>query len=1434
MARLLRVHFASIGHPDARLSPLTIDLRARDDTGTGTDSVLWLRNGGGKSTILNLFYSMFRPDRREFLGTSAEGRARHLEDYVKADDLAFVVTEWDVEPVAQEALFAMAPTRRRIVGQVLAWKDRQKSSDSSRLRRRFFSFLADRDLRLDDLPIDGLGKEPVRSFEAFRTWLDELRQNRPELEPFWDDTPRKWAEYLEKIGLDPELFRYQLKMNAREGSADEAFRFRTTDEFVAFFLEVAFETMEADQVSANVERFRDKLARRPELLAEQAFLVDARHHLGPLRDANRAVRVAQEQQSQAERETSAIIIALGARADRHRAIAVTAKANYEVLTDAERRSNNDADRLGRWANGLDRRALELDIQEAEAAHAAARTSLELAEEQVAVAEGAIAREREHQTRVEKNAKSEALAAAQREQEPLRRSVQRAGATLRARLAEAVEAEKSRLNDATARADAARMRRDLCDQRLVALEKEQATLDARIRQIDEWLAQREIERETLREAGVIELREDASEALVRWKNRVETRRAEAERHRSARDGARARALSAIEDANTHAVMAATLDTKAKTESQRLSSALAERDRLQSLAELRELEGAETPNLDALGLIDRLLAAADRIHRQILATAVEGAEDDRALKSLEQNGRLPPSPDVERALGVLRSAGLPVWSGTEYLVANVPESNRESLVCSEPAVWHGLVVADNVALDKARALLATFAPRHPVTVAPIRIDALHAMDNRLVLPGHPAHWDERAGGRFRDDLTERRQRLDRERDENQSRERALRAAVEAVKRWRETWGDGRLAVVESDIEQYMAARNRAQAEHGAAVARQKDEEGQEREAEQQRNAAERDVAASERAADRIQAFVQRFELEVESRRREKEQSIEQRALIEDNLAALRLVRNSEDEQWLTTRDHAAAHKQNVTDLLAEHDGVDLTDDEPAESKDLVAARAAWTALDAQWKRVVSENRLQWELEQLTDLLAKHTAELRRLAEGRERAVEAIPIGEGESRRAAAGKAQTQAAHQLSQAELREKQARDQLRGAPKRREADDLPSGEPPPASAAAARTRAAECRAERETAVQRAKDQARQAAAADARCRNSETEIDRCSQHSKRLRDVLGDILEVPSATLPDDVISVGSIIDIQVNAIKHATRTTADARREADRRAEAIREVATSATHEGHRSRVKERLKAPPHEFAAIADELHHDVEERLNVVRSTLAEIDQDRRLVLQELDKVAMDGVKLLQAAERASRLPAGLGAWEGESFLRIRTEVPGGQAERQARLELLLDRLVAKGQIPGGRELVEAGVRELASRRIEATLLKPDAVLRRDRLPVTEMQAFSRGQQLTAAILLYCTLAQLRGQQRGRRGRVDGGVLLLDNPVGTCSSVPLLELQRQVARQMRVQLVYTTGVNDPDAIATFPNTVRLRNNHRGRASGDLHVTVESSVEGIRVVTT
>ena len=107
------------------------------------------------------------------------------------------------------------------------------------------------------------------------------------------------------------------------------------------------------------------------------------------------------------------------------------------------------------------------------------------------------------------------------------------------------------------------------------------------------------------------------------------------------------------------------------------------------------------------------------------------------------------------------------------------------------------------------------------------------------------------------------------------------------------------------------------------------------------------------------------------------------------------------------------------------------------------------------------------------------------------------------------------------------------------------------------------------------------------------------------------------------------------------------------------------------------------------------------------------------------------------------------------------------------------------------------------------------------------------MTAAILLYATLAQLRIRGRDERSRDrEAGVLLLDNPFGTASKREFVELQLRVARQMGVQLIYTTGVNDLGALDVLPRILRLRKRHRDRRSGDLLISQEQPEEHVEGV--
>jgi hypothetical protein len=190
-------------------------------------------------------------------------------------------------------------------------------------------------------------------------------------------------------------------------------------------------------------------------------------------------------------------------------------------------------------------------------------------------------------------------------------------------------------------------------------------------------------------------------------------------------------------------------------------------------------------------------------------------------------------------------------------------------------------------------------------------------------------------------------------------------------------------------------------------------------------------------------------------------------------------------------------------------------------------------------------------------------------------------------------------------------------------------------------------------------------------------------------------------------------------------------------------------------------------------------------------------------------------------------------GSQFLRILTHVPEQDAERRGRIGELVDLLVDSGEMPSGMGLVQQAVRRLA-RPIRARVLNPDPDLDRQSVDIPDMARFSGGEQLTGAILLYCTLAQLRVRTRGL-SRKPSTVLLLDNPIGRASRVRFLELQREVARAMGVQLIYTTAVNDLEALRSLPNIIRIRNQRVDRNTGYRVIeqdNSESRLEAARIV--
>ena len=254
-------------------------------------------------------------------------------------------------------------------------------------------------------------------------------------------------------------------------------------------------------------------------------------------------------------------------------------------------------------------------------------------------------------------------------------------------------------------------------------------------------------------------------------------------------------------------------------------------------------------------------------------------------------------------------------------------------------------------------------------------------------------------------------------------------------------------------------------------------------------------------------------------------------------------------------------------------------------------------------------------------------------------------------------------------------------------------------------------------------------------------------------------------------------------------------------------------------------------EMPALAAEWAAALRPRLRSLEDDLASVSRHHAGIVTRLGGMVGQALRTLRLAQRLSELPEGLADWSGQQFLRIRFDDVDEVVLRHA-LGDVVDRAAEQqvtGKSPGRRDgmaLLLAGVRAAMPKGVRVEMLKPDAVLRTERLRVAQIRdVFSGGQRLTAAIVLYCTMAALRAHQRGHGRRSHAGVLFLDNPIGRASAGYLLELQFGVARALGVQLVYTTGLFDAGALSAFPLIVRLRNDADLRA-GRKYLSIDAEI--------
>ncbi|MFJ2868392.1 hypothetical protein [Kitasatospora sp. NPDC087314] len=1454
-----------VGEPVADPAPQQIGLFGEDTEGPvrrpAPAGVLFLENGGGKSVLLKLIFSVMLPGHRNTLGGASSGV---LRKFLLADDCGHVALEWQ-HTVTGELI---------VVGKVSEWRGRQVSSDPRKFAETWYSFRPGPGLALDSLPVaerislagDQKARGRRRTMKGFRDALTEAGKAHPHLDLVFEDGHDRWTEHLGELGLDPELFRYQREMNADEGEAAGLFAVKHDSDFTDLLLRAVTDTRDTDGLADLVHGFAAKLGRRAELTAERDFTAGSLDLLERIVEATAARESVREAHRTAERRTRRLAHALTSRAaaerDRAQDLAIEVAAAASAVTAAE------ADRtrhtlitaelthrhatLGLAAATAEAAALRRELTDARTLHSAWQAAEAVLRQRAAA--DRVARVAAAIREAELDA-APALAARARAATALARALEGAAAAAEAR-ADTEEQRAGELQDDGGKAQ--------CDA------TEAATAAQKARSEADHLRQRlaEVEQETAAavEAGFIDADGDVDPARAAL-YAADVEKAAGAALAQARTAAEACAarLREAAAATGRAELAAERAGDARKAAaqvlaaeQRTAALLATEQRLADLLSLTPYQdGAEedagflTPavldrNAEYLReLLDESIATAERTLFDLRTAA---ADDSRILAALGDGGLLPPGPDVLATVEYLAEHGIPALPGWRYLAQSVDPADHEAILAARPELVDGVVVTDPASLERAREALqaAALLPRSTVAVgaAASLIAPITDEPAFFLVPPNPAMHDESAADDERRELRARAGAREGHIRELAARLGADRALAARLASWQANCPPGALAELAAAAE---AAREHAEQAAAALATLRADHEEAETDHAAAASAHEEHREAAQRArrrADALSGLAFRLRERATWARRQRELA-EDAAECDRRQAVCAERARTCDEDRRAAQRAADDARRTARALRAERAEIPAAEqaDEPAETAPaaLPALREAYRAASQLYEKVGVGADLRAEQARAEGDEAAAATELDRLTNKvRVRAEELLgsPDGaDGPARQAAAARAEDL----VATIEARSAAASEQLgrlrgeaeRSAPADGEAhtelpEDLVPTDPEHAQTLlrTATSRLAERREALEAArtahadLQRTYDAA-QSAAAD------------FDELAGQLRDGLRDHQD--DSDLPAEPY-LGALAEARGGAAeaRRALRTTAGELSSAELAvrdaSDALVRHANAARYEAVRTPARQQIRelpaaALPEHAAAWAAAFAP----RLRVLTDELAQLERNRGSIVDRLRGLVESSLTTLRAAQRLSRLPEGLGEWSGQEFLRIRFEDPD-HATLVERLGEVIDEATRAAVRKNsdlrrdGMSLLLRGVAAaIGPKGVSVEILKPDAVLRAERVGVGQMSdVFSGGQLLTAAIALYCTMAALRANDRGQSQLRHAGTLFLDNPIGRANATYLLELQRAVADALGVQLIYTTGLFDTTALAEFPLVIRLRNDADLRA-GLKYISVE-----------
>ncbi|MFH7598525.1 hypothetical protein WDV06_26045 [Streptomyces racemochromogenes] len=1452
MYELSRVRLRTVGPAGARFHDVTLDLSGAgrpvgaeqgalfDATATtyrpSPASLVLLENGGGKSVLLKLVFSVVLPGRRHTVGTT---NTRVLEKFVMPKDVSHIVLEW-MNPLTGDLL---------LTGKVLAWRNQVASEVSDNLSERWYCLRPSNEINLRTLPMAVGAKS--RTLDTYRDELQEAHAADQSLDLYWTRHQGDWTNRLQLLGIDPELFRYQREMNVDEGEAANWLKLDSDVKFVDFLLRAIVRSEEMDDLAALVSEHVERLASRGLLLTEREFVAGALDLLGPIVELAEAGRLSRRRAEKAARD----VTELGER------LRVRARSEQDVVRGQRAKvvtSQEELDELTRAADQAEAIVVELRCHLVYLKHKMAQRELTASEDALSQARALVAAWRETSTVHEYDdsiaqvkALTDLIGAEEEKARPALEerdvAARRLARSLWATADEAAQTASGELK----RAAAGEKEKSAAQERARAAHRDATKAEYEAAQFCQSITRLHEDIEAAVADGLlhdavalprtVETVQKGRDNAAQRVTDLEREWAElADREALAQDELRKAGAEAGDLRGRRDGLIARLD-EVRTQTARLEA----NPRLAGLLDVPHIDLER----DVTSLLDALTTARGEAERERTELKVVESIDEQARLALAAGDLLPPAQVVSDACKALETAKVVAVPGWRYLSAIPDADRRRDIVERLPHLAAGILLHDPDDIDRAREVLTALRPQPTVFVSVSTTRTFTDPEAELtggveaVIPPHPALYDVDAAYAEHEAINARYA-------VNSARAEELAARIEqdgsltyALTNWRTLYPEGSIAALTEELAGVVL-------EHTAAEAQVAERREMLQTLQEGRQKIKEELPPLRETRDSLTKRLERLR-ELADRHGHLAEWTEQVSVATARVREYQeAAGKAEDEaaelQKLVTDHQRRADEHRRTVRIVNEERAKLPGSEVVRRSDPVPElstallRSTYDQAAARYLRVQVGSDLLEERERADERAAKAKRAYFELSEElRDRAAVLLKSPEG-SEEAARVTALEIAVHAAEEAEAGARKA-----AVAESRRADELTAAK----GRVTTKVKIPEYPVDIESCIE-AVDEAGRQQTLSARKVTAQQELHIRLGHQLESAEASAKafqfIVDGFTTDLPEggsEAVGItpyegdaGTAQDLVTRLTKERTACESHAYTDEQTLRAATERITHHAAAQEFKDlhvRVQTQIRIAGWEtVAARATEWTDALRPRLRALNEEIDQTERHRTLIVQNLKAQVDKALASLRQAQRMSRLPASLDDWAAQEFLRFRfTPAEGDTAH--LRIGEVIDE-AAKGHTADGRtvrrdgmSLLLAGVRAVVPKGFRIDMLKPDAVLRNERIRVSEIKdVFSGGQHLTAAILLYCTMAALRASNRGRERDTHSGVLFLDNPIGRANADYLLALQRKVAEALGVQLIYTTGLSDDGTLKRFPLILRLRNDADLRA-GRKYLSVTDRIQ-------